>query len=371
MTRRASAHRRARRRCRRRPRARGRAHAEGGRRELGAVHSERNAAEHIERRDRVGVAQRVRSDVDEERVRRLRERERRRVPFDGAAVDGRDPFRAGASRLDHRTDEHARIEDDRATGCHGRRGSDPPASAHRAAGAPGPRSRRAGASSRPAAGGAPRALRARRRVRVERAAVRARDLFQGGDQHVDVRMWIAGTVVRLHRRVRHRLDDMSDSDDCVCLVRSLSYARGQAHLPQPRSRPRRDARRARLDGTTDTVHRALETSVEKLRRLAARDFSAYTEEERRRAWATDRARRHERLDEPRQDARVAAGSRAARRRLRRDVRHGSSGAAANEPGSRRLRRHARRALRAERAPWAIGCATSSALEPAMPARSIS
>lgn len=40
------------------------------------------------------------------------------------------------------------------------------------------------------------------------------------------------------------------------------------------------------NGTTETVHRALEDVVrrEKLRRLAARDFSAYTAEERRRAW---------------------------------------------------------------------------------------
>ena len=40
------------------------------------------------------------------------------------------------------------------------------------------------------------------------------------------------------------------------------------------------------NGTTDTVHRALEDVVrrEKLRCLAERDFSAYTDEERRRAW---------------------------------------------------------------------------------------
>jgi Arc/MetJ family transcription regulator len=40
------------------------------------------------------------------------------------------------------------------------------------------------------------------------------------------------------------------------------------------------------NGTTDTVHRALEEIVrgEKLRRLAARDFSEYDEAERRRAW---------------------------------------------------------------------------------------
>jgi Arc/MetJ family transcription regulator len=40
------------------------------------------------------------------------------------------------------------------------------------------------------------------------------------------------------------------------------------------------------NGTTDTVHRALEEVVrqEKLRRLAEYDFSHYDEEERRRAW---------------------------------------------------------------------------------------
>lgn len=40
------------------------------------------------------------------------------------------------------------------------------------------------------------------------------------------------------------------------------------------------------NGTTDTVHRALEEVVrrEKLRWLAARDFSEYDEDERRRAW---------------------------------------------------------------------------------------
>jgi Arc/MetJ family transcription regulator len=40
------------------------------------------------------------------------------------------------------------------------------------------------------------------------------------------------------------------------------------------------------NGTTDTVHRALEEIVrrEKLRRLASRDFSQYDEAERRRAW---------------------------------------------------------------------------------------
>ena len=40
------------------------------------------------------------------------------------------------------------------------------------------------------------------------------------------------------------------------------------------------------NGTTDTVHRALEDVVrrEKLRRLAEYDFSEYNEEERRRAW---------------------------------------------------------------------------------------
>jgi Arc/MetJ family transcription regulator len=41
------------------------------------------------------------------------------------------------------------------------------------------------------------------------------------------------------------------------------------------------------NGTTDTIHRALEEVVrrERLRRLAARDFSHLTDEERRRAWA--------------------------------------------------------------------------------------
>ena len=40
------------------------------------------------------------------------------------------------------------------------------------------------------------------------------------------------------------------------------------------------------NGTTDTVHRALEEVVrgEKLKRLAAHDFSGYDEAERRRAW---------------------------------------------------------------------------------------
>lgn len=40
------------------------------------------------------------------------------------------------------------------------------------------------------------------------------------------------------------------------------------------------------DGTTDTIHRALEEVVrqEKLRWLADHDFSEYSEEERRRAW---------------------------------------------------------------------------------------
>lgn len=40
------------------------------------------------------------------------------------------------------------------------------------------------------------------------------------------------------------------------------------------------------NGTTDTIHRALEDVVrrEKLRRLAEYDFSEYDEEERRRAW---------------------------------------------------------------------------------------
>ena len=40
------------------------------------------------------------------------------------------------------------------------------------------------------------------------------------------------------------------------------------------------------NGTTDTIHRALEEVVrhEKLRRLAARDFSAYDEEARRQFW---------------------------------------------------------------------------------------
>lgn len=40
------------------------------------------------------------------------------------------------------------------------------------------------------------------------------------------------------------------------------------------------------NGTTDTLHRALEEVVRqaKLRRLAARDFSWYDEEQRRRAW---------------------------------------------------------------------------------------
>lgn len=41
------------------------------------------------------------------------------------------------------------------------------------------------------------------------------------------------------------------------------------------------------NGTTDTIHRALEDVVrrEKLRWLAERDFSGYDEEARRRAWA--------------------------------------------------------------------------------------
>ena len=40
------------------------------------------------------------------------------------------------------------------------------------------------------------------------------------------------------------------------------------------------------NGTTDTIHRALEEVVrrEKLRRLAEYDFSEYDAEERRRAW---------------------------------------------------------------------------------------
>ena len=40
------------------------------------------------------------------------------------------------------------------------------------------------------------------------------------------------------------------------------------------------------NGTTDTVHRALEEVVrrEKLHRLAGYDFSQYDEEERRQAW---------------------------------------------------------------------------------------
>lgn len=40
------------------------------------------------------------------------------------------------------------------------------------------------------------------------------------------------------------------------------------------------------NGTTDTVHKALEDVVrrEKLRRLSEYDFSHYDEEERRRAW---------------------------------------------------------------------------------------
>ena len=40
------------------------------------------------------------------------------------------------------------------------------------------------------------------------------------------------------------------------------------------------------NGTTETIHRALEEVVrqEKLRRLATRDFSEYDEAERRRAW---------------------------------------------------------------------------------------
>ncbi len=40
------------------------------------------------------------------------------------------------------------------------------------------------------------------------------------------------------------------------------------------------------NGTTDTIHRALEEVVrrEKLRRLAEYDFSEYDEEARRRAW---------------------------------------------------------------------------------------
>jgi hypothetical protein len=40
------------------------------------------------------------------------------------------------------------------------------------------------------------------------------------------------------------------------------------------------------NGTTDTIHRALEEVVrgEKLRRLAEYDFSEFDEEERRRAW---------------------------------------------------------------------------------------
>ena len=40
------------------------------------------------------------------------------------------------------------------------------------------------------------------------------------------------------------------------------------------------------NGTTDTIHRALEDVVrrEKLRRLAEYDFSKFDEEERRRAW---------------------------------------------------------------------------------------
>jgi hypothetical protein len=40
------------------------------------------------------------------------------------------------------------------------------------------------------------------------------------------------------------------------------------------------------NGTTDTIHRALEEVVrhEKLRRLSEHDFSHYDEDERRRAW---------------------------------------------------------------------------------------
>ena len=40
------------------------------------------------------------------------------------------------------------------------------------------------------------------------------------------------------------------------------------------------------NGTTDTIHRALEEVVrrEKLRRLAERDFSMLTEDERQRIW---------------------------------------------------------------------------------------
>ena len=63
------------------------------------------------------------SDVSQQRVRHFGKGENRGVPFDRSSVDRRDPLRSLPARLDHRPDEHARVEDSPLTGCHERRES--------------------------------------------------------------------------------------------------------------------------------------------------------------------------------------------------------------------------------------------------------
>ena len=82
---------------------------------------------------------------------------------------------------------------------------------------------------------------------------------------------------------------MPDEDVSVCTFGAIRYAspvikRTSLNLDLDLVAKAREALGS--NGTTDTIHRALEDVVrrEKLRRLAERDFSMLTEEERARIW---------------------------------------------------------------------------------------
>jgi hypothetical protein len=83
--------------------------------------------------------------------------------------------------------------------------------------------------------------------------------------------------------------DMPDHDSLVCLSETRWYApdvvkRTSLNLDLDLVAKAREVLGS--NGTTDTIHRALEEVVRrgKLRRLTEYDFSDLTEEERRRAW---------------------------------------------------------------------------------------
>ena len=99
----------------------------GTARDLVSVQPQGQDVDRLECTRCIGESQSACSDVAHERVGHFGECENRRVPFDRSSIDRRNPLRSLPARLDHRPDEHARVEDSPLTGCHERRGSGLPA----------------------------------------------------------------------------------------------------------------------------------------------------------------------------------------------------------------------------------------------------